>query len=94
MVEARGVEPLSENLLIQPSTSVVYLLEFPLCGADKQASLAGSFFMLDRLKSKPPMQVHRSFDAQRRVAILSAGTGSQVATALPLGSLCYVSVSV
>ena len=75
MVEARGVEPLSENLLIQPSTSVVYLLEFPLCAADKQASPAGSFFLLDRLKSKPPMQVHRSFDAQRGVAILSAGTG-------------------
>ena len=35
------------------------------------------------------MQVHRSFDAQRRVAILSAGTGSLVATALPLGSHCY-----
>ena len=41
MVEARGVEPLSENLSIQLSPSAVYLLKFPIQNADKQAFLKG-----------------------------------------------------
>jgi len=36
-VEARGIEPLSENLFPQLSTGVVYLLKFLLQTADKQA---------------------------------------------------------
>ncbi len=42
LVEARGIEPLSESPFPQLSTSVVYLLRFPIRTADKQAELAGS----------------------------------------------------
>ena len=42
MVEAKGIEPLSETLFPQLSTSVVYLLKFPFRPADKQADLSGS----------------------------------------------------
>ena len=42
MVEARGIEPLSENQSIQLSTSVDYLLEFPCKAADSQAEMLGS----------------------------------------------------
>ena len=43
MVEARGVEPLSENPLTEPSTSVVAVLVFPLPSARRQAHGFGSF---------------------------------------------------
>ena len=37
VVEATGVEPVSENPLTQLSSWVVYLLKFPLTNADRQA---------------------------------------------------------
>ena len=42
LVEATGIEPVSENQSMQGSTSVVYLLEFPNTSADKQADLFSS----------------------------------------------------
>ena len=42
MVEAAGTEPASESPFLQLSTSVVYLLKFPIRTADKQAVRAGS----------------------------------------------------
>ena len=39
MVEVRGVEPLSENLLPKLSTSVVYRFNSRKIGADKQAPI-------------------------------------------------------
>ena len=45
LVEARGVEPLSENLFTQLSTRVVYLFKFPLRTADKQADRISSFMI-------------------------------------------------
>ena len=45
LVEARGVEPLSENPFMQLSTRVVYLLKFPHPSADKQADGIGSFMI-------------------------------------------------
>ena len=41
-MEAKGIEPLSEALFPELSTSVVYLLKFPFKPADKQADLSGS----------------------------------------------------
>ncbi len=41
LVEARGVEPLSENLSTQVSPSAVYHLDFPQKAADKQAANLG-----------------------------------------------------
>jgi len=43
----------------------------------------GSPFLLDRLKSEPPMQVHCSDDVQSAVAVLGRGTGDPQVTALP-----------
>ncbi len=42
MVEARGIEPLSENSFMRLSTSVVYRLKFPEQTADKRAERSGS----------------------------------------------------
>ena len=74
-MEARGVEPLSENLLIQLSPSAVRLLAFPLSGGDGQPSDSGSHFLRDRFNGETPMHVHRLLDAQSEAAILLGGTG-------------------
>ena len=42
LVEARGIEPLSEKAFMQPSTSLDYLLKFPEQTADKRAESKGS----------------------------------------------------
>ena len=42
LVEARGIEPLSESPFMQLSTSVFYLLLFPEATADKRAEATGS----------------------------------------------------
>ena len=75
MVEARGVEPLSENLLIQLSPSAFRLLEFPLSRGDGQPQDSGSHFMRDALNGEKHVHVHRSNDAQSEAAILLGGTG-------------------
>ena len=43
MVEARGVEPLSERMSEGLSTSVVFDLEFPVRRAQRPAQNSGSF---------------------------------------------------
>ena len=58
MVEATGVEPVSENPLTQPSSWVVYLLDFPITSADRQALDQSSPFVHDRVKGESPMHVH------------------------------------
>ena len=75
LVEARGVEPLSENLLIQLSPSAFRLLEFPLRHGGGQPYLAGSHFMRDALNGERRVHVHRLHDAQSEAAILLGGTG-------------------
>ena len=94
MVEARGVEPLSENPLIQLSTSVFCFLDFPLRDVNRQTSCLGSLLVRDRYKSKLSVHVHRWNDAQPKAAILFGGTGGIIAAALPLGSQSYFIVSV
>ena len=51
MVEARGVEPLSENLVIGASPSAVLDLKFPLPSAQGQAHGVGSFMSADLRQS-------------------------------------------
>ncbi len=85
LVEMMGIEPMSENPLIKPSPWAVCYLEFPVKSANRHAPYPGSPFVLDRLKSEPPMQVHRSFDAQSSVAVLRGGTGDPQVTAPPIG---------
>ncbi len=75
---ARGVEPLSENLLIQLSPSAFRLLEFPLNDGGGQPSFAGSHLMHDALDGEQRVHVHRLLDAQSRAAILSGGTGGVI----------------
>ena len=94
MVDPTGVEPVSENLLIQLSPSAVYLLDFPSKDADRQASSSGSHFMRGSFNGERRTHVHRLLDAQSEAAILLGGTGGIIAAALPLGSHCYFIVSV
>ena len=47
LVEARGIEPLSESSFMQLSTSVFYLLWFPVITADKRAEKTGSPYTID-----------------------------------------------
>ncbi len=84
LVEMMGIEPMSENLLTQPSSWTVCCLEFPLGSANRHAFPQGSPFVHDRLKCEPPMHVHRSNDAQSEVAVLLGGTGDPQVTALPV----------
>ena len=83
-MEATGVEPVSENTLTQPSSWVVYLLEFPLTSADRQALDQGSPFVHDRFKSERPMHVHHCDDAQSEAVVLIGGTGDPQVAALPI----------
>ena len=83
LVEVRGVEPLSENLLIQLSPGAEYLLELFPRRAGTQARCESNRFMRDRFNGKPPMHVHHSDDAQSRLVVLPRGTGDPQVTALP-----------
>ena len=58
MVEVRGVEPLSENLLIQLSPGAECLLELFSRRAGIQVRQESNRFVRDRLNDKPPMHVH------------------------------------
>ena len=58
MVAVRGIEPLSENLLIQLSPGAECLLELFPRRAGIQARQESNRFMRDRLNDKPPMHVH------------------------------------
>ncbi len=51
VVEARGVEPLSENLKARASPSAVYVLGFPRLDSHKQDSGFGSFISADSTQS-------------------------------------------
>ena len=84
LVEMRGIEPLSENPLTQLSSWAVCPLDFPLGCANRHAHPRGSPFLLDRLKSEPPMQVHHFNDVQPEVVVLPGGTGNPQVTALPV----------
>ena len=59
LVDLRGIEPLSENSFIQPSSRTVARLKFPFESAGRQALSSGSPFLHDRLKCERPMHVHR-----------------------------------
>ena len=59
LVEARGVEPLSENLLIWLSPGAGGYLNFPMAVGNRHSTVTGSFFLHDCLKSKRAMHVHR-----------------------------------
>ena len=84
MVEVGGVEPPSENLLIQLSPGAGCLLELFLGRAGTQARSRSNRFMRDRFNGKPPMHGHHEHDAQSRVVVLSGGTGGPQTAALPL----------
>ncbi len=79
-----GIEPMSENLLTQPSSWTVCYLKFPIGSVNRHTLRLGSPFLHDRLKSEPPMHVHRSNDAQSEVAVVLGGTGDPQVTALPV----------
>ena len=84
VVEMMGIEPMSENLLTQPSSWTVCYLKFPVGSVNRHTLRRGSPFVHDRLKCEPPMHVHRSNDAQSKVAVVLGGTGDPQVTALPV----------
>ena len=79
-----GIEPMSENLLTQPSSWTVCYLEFPIGSVNRHTIRQGSPFVHDRLKSERPMHVHRCDDAQSEATVLIGGTGDPQVTALPV----------
>ena len=83
MVEVRGIEPLSENLLIQLSPGAGHLLDLFLTCAGAQAQMRSNRFVRDRFNGKPPMHVHHCHDVQSRFVVLPRGTGDPQVTALP-----------
>ena len=74
LVEARGIEPLSENHLIQLSPSAADLLGFPSRIAERQAMRYGSHYAVTEgvapLCSRSPL-----IDAPLPVAVLRGRTG-------------------
>ena len=74
LVEARGIEPLSENHLIQLSPSAADLLRFPSRSAERQAMRYGSHYAVTvgvaTLRSRSPL-----IDAPLPVAVLRGRTG-------------------
>ncbi len=89
LVDPRGIEPLSENLLIQLSPGAFCLLLFPSSAVGRQTALLGSHFIHGRFNGESSAHGHRLNDAQSRSAVAPRGTGGIYATALPLGSHCY-----
>ena len=77
MVEARGIEPLSENHLIQLSPSAADLLRFPSRIADRQAMRYGSHYAVTSgvapCRSRSPL-----IDASLPTAVLRGKTGSLI----------------
>jgi len=59
LVDARGIEPLSENLLIQLSPGAENLLKFLFTAADYQASCENIVLVHGLLKRKRQTHVHR-----------------------------------
>ena len=51
MVEARGVEPLSETISTRTSPGAALILKFPHCNAQGQAVQFGSFINSDQPQS-------------------------------------------
>ena len=77
LVEARGIEPLSENHLIQLSPSAADLLRFPSRSAERQAMRYGSHYAVTvgvaTLRSRSPL-----IDAPLPVAVFRGRTGSLI----------------
>ena len=76
-MEARGIEPLSENHLIQLSPSAADLLRFPSRIADRQAMRYGSHYAVTSgvapCRSRSPL-----FDAPHPAAVLRGRTGGLI----------------
>lgn len=58
LVEMARVELASENLFLKLSTSVVYLLKFPIKKAERQASFIGSPALCDGLQGGVPVHIY------------------------------------
>ena len=77
LVEARGIEPLSENHLIQLSPSAAVLFGFPSRIAERQAMRYGSHYGVTEgvatRRSRSPL-----IDAPHPVAVLRGRTGGLI----------------
>ena len=87
MVEAAGIEPASENLLIQLSPGAVYLFDFPLRVSDKQDTRAVAFLFMTASKANGLCTFTADVTPEREPRYSHAGW-------LHLGSESYFIVSV
>ena len=76
VVEARGIEPLSENLFTQLSPGASHHLNLPRTGAEGQAPDWGSTLVHGSVKCERAAHVHRSIDARAGAAILPRRTAA------------------
>ena len=77
MVEAAGIEPASENHLIQLSPSAADLLGFPSRIAERQAMRYGSHYGVTRGVA-PPRSRSPLIDASLPTAVLRGKTGGLI----------------
>ena len=75
LVETTGVEPVSENPLIGPSSQTVCYLKFPLSGVNRHTQDSGIHFFNDRLNGETPMHFYHCHDAPNGFVVLPDGTG-------------------
>ena len=89
MVEVRGIEPLSEIISPQTSTSVCHRLKFPTVNSDDRKLTAGSFISAElpqSLGSSGPY-ANRRVGRPDLMTLITGGTGDSRVNVAPLGSL-------
>ena len=94
VVEARGIEPLSENLFIQLSPDAVRHLEFPSPDADEQASVRVAIFCVIPSIANGGCTVIAELTPGRRPRYSCGGRAAQRQRQQPLGCQSNVRVVV
>ena len=93
-MEARGIEPLSENLFIQLSPDAVYRLEFPSPDAGRQASVRVAIFCVIPSIANGGCTVIANLTPERRPRYSCGGRAAQRQRQQPLGCQSNVRVVV
>jgi len=94
MVEARGIEPLSENLFIQLSPDAVYRLDFPSPDAGRQALVRVAIFCVIPSIANGGCTVIADLTPERRPRYSCGGRAAQRQRQQPLGCQSNVRVVV
>ena len=89
LVEVRGIEPLSEIISPQTSTSVCHRLNFPTENSDDRKLTDGSFINagLPQSLSNPVAYANRRVGRPDLMTLIAGRTGDSRVNVAPLGSL-------